>query len=120
MRPGPTFPFLLMAALAVAAPPGGSAAEGAPELQPRMKGRPLLVSMNRVLDGLWPRFAAAPADEARRVSIRHGLLGLGSHDPRGGAEAPGRPPLRLFARAGFGNSALRDPVSGLDRFTHTP
>ena len=86
----------------------------ADETPPAPKGqRPLLVVMNDVVDRLVPKLLAPPAPEARRLSIRDGLVGVGAYDPRGGAD-PGvkAPPLRLFPRAGAGNSLNADPVTG--------
>ena len=104
----------------LAAPPAALAA-GQPEVERTpMKGRPLLIVMNEAIDRLLPRLLARPTDEPRRLSVRDGLLGLGSYSPPGGAWAPGQPPLRLFAGAGFGNSGSYDPNTGLNEFTHLP
>jgi len=84
-------------------------------------GRPLLIVMNEVVDRLWPRLLAPPPEDARRVSVKNGLLGIGSFDPPGGA---GRgslsPPRDVFPRAGLGNSLNVDPNSGRSYFTHLP
>jgi len=89
----------------------GARAEATP---PAPKGqRPLLVVMNDVVDRLVPKLLAPPAPDARRLSIRDGLVGVGAYDPRGGTD-PGvkGAPLRIFPRAGAGNSLNADPATG--------
>ncbi len=83
--------------------------------------RPLLIVMNEVGDRLWPKLLAPPTEDARRVSVKNGLLGIGSFDPPGGA---GRgfvsPPRDVFPRAGLGNSLNVDPNTGRSYFTGLP
>ena len=60
-------------------------------------------------------------DTASRVSVKDGLIGLGSYDPRGGADlGMHAPPRHLFPRAGAGNSLNVDPNTGRSYFTNTP
>ncbi|MFI5006687.1 MAG: hypothetical protein ACHQKZ_04575 [Solirubrobacterales bacterium] len=83
--------------------------------------RPLLIVMNDLADRLWPKFAAPPAEQARRVSIKRGLVGLGSYDVPGGTDRGfGGPPLNVFPRAGLGNSLGRDPNTGRSYWTNMP
>ena len=83
--------------------------------------RPLLIVMNEVADRLWPKFTAPPAEDARRVSVKHGLVGLGSYDVPGGvSRAFEGPPLHVFPRAGVGNSLGRDLDTGLSYWTNLP
>ena len=83
--------------------------------------RPLLIVMNEVADRLWPKFVAPPAEEARRVSIKKGLIGIGSYDVPGGTDqAFEGPPLHVFPRVGLGNSLGRDPNTGRSYWTNLP
>jgi hypothetical protein len=83
--------------------------------------RPLLIVMNQVVERLWPKLTAPPAEEARRVSVRNGLLGIGSYAPSGGVERGfASPPRDLFPRAGLGNSLNVDPNTGHSYFTNLP
>jgi hypothetical protein len=89
---------------------------------PSPKGsRPLLVVMNDVVDRLFPKLLAPPSPEAHRLSVRNGLVGIGAYDPRGGSD-PGfsGAPLRLFPRAGAGNSLNADPATGRNPWNNTP
>lgn len=83
--------------------------------------RRLLIAMNEVVDRLWPQLLAPPAENARRVSVQNGLLGMGSFDPPGGA---GRgivsPPRGVLPRAGLGNSLNVDRNTGRSTFTNLP
>ncbi len=83
--------------------------------------RPLLVVMNEVVDRLAPKLLGPPAPEARRLSLREGLVGVGAYDPRGWTN-PGykSPPLELFPRAGAGNSLNVDPVTGRNLWNNMP
>jgi hypothetical protein len=92
------------------------------EIPPVEKGsKPLLIVMNEVVDRLLPKFLAPPAPEARRISIRDGLVGVGAYDPRGWTDAGFKsPPLVLFPRAGAGNSLNVDPVTGRNYWNQMP
>lgn len=92
------------------------------ERPPVEKGtKPLLVVMNDVVDRLLPKFLAPPSDEARRLSVRDGLVGVGAYDPRGGTDTGLKtPPLLLFPRAGAGNSLNVDPATGRNSWNHMP
>ena len=87
--------------------------------QPRL---PLLITMNKVIDGLGAKLLAPPSAEGRRVSVRGGLLGVGAYDPRGGATTPGfaSPPLHVFPTVGLGNSLGVDPNTGRSYWTNMP
>jgi hypothetical protein len=73
--------------------------------------------MGEVVERLIPSFLDAPRDESRRVSVKNGLVGLGSWSPPGG-EGYGvkAPPLHLFPRAGMGQSLNVDPITGRSYF----
>ena len=49
--------------------------------------RPILLVANEVIERAMPSLLASPKDTAARVSVKDGLVGLGSYDPRGGATA---------------------------------
>jgi hypothetical protein len=109
---------LVLALAEIGAAPRAAAAGGAGSGDDR---RPLLLVMNEVVDRLWPKLVAPPAEEARRVSVRNGLLGIGSFDPLGGAERGfAAPPRNLFPRAGLGNSLGVDPNTGRSYWTNLP
>ena len=112
----------LVLALGLAVLGGGATAAAAdPGARPAKDGRPLLLVMNEVVEGLWPRLKEPPAAEARRVSVKRGLLGVGSYEPPGGSGRGLRtPPLHLFPRAGLGNSLGVDPNTGRSYWTHLP
>jgi hypothetical protein len=80
--------------------------------------RPLLIVMNEVADRLWPKFTAPPAEDARRISVKRGLVGVGSYDVPGGLGHG--PPLHVFPRVGLGNSLGRDPNTGRSYWTNLP
>ena len=83
--------------------------------------RPLLLVMNDVADRLWPKFTAPPAEDARRVSAKRGLVGVGSYDVPGGmVRGFDGPPLHVFPRAGLGNSLSRDPNTGRSYWNNMP
>lgn len=108
----------IVAALAVA---GLVAASAAPAAATERNRRPLLIVMNDVADRLWPKFAVPPAEDARRVSVKRGLIGVGSYDPPGGVTRGfNGPPLHVFPRAGVGNSLGRDPNTGRSCWTNMP
>ena len=66
-------------------------------------------------------FLKAPADTARRVSVKGGLVGLGAYTPHGGEGfGMNAPPRYLFPQAGAGNSLNVDPMTGHSYFTNTP
>jgi hypothetical protein len=92
------------------------------EMPPFEKGtKPLLIVMNEVVDRLLPRFLAPPSPEARRISIRDGLVGVGAYVPRGWTDAGYEsPPLQLFPKAGAGNSLNVDPITGRNYWNHMP
>jgi hypothetical protein len=110
---------IALALVAVGAAPRGDAGGVA---RTRDDRRPLLIVMNEVVDRLWPKLTAPPADEARRVSVKNGLLGIGAYDPAGSASPRGfaSPPRDLFPRAGLGNSLNVDPNTGHSYFTNLP
>ena len=113
----------IAAAFAVAGLMAASArAVGAePAVATERNRRPLLIVMNDVADRLWPKFAAPPAGDARRVSVKRGLVGVGSYDVPGGVDRGfGGPPLHVFPRAGVGNSLGRDPNTGRSYWTNLP
>lgn len=106
--------FGLMAASA-------GAGDGEAAVAAERNRRPLLIVMNEVADRLWPKFAAPPAEDARRVSIKSGLVGIGSYDVPGGMDRGfGGPPLHVFPRVGLGNSLGRDPNTGRSYWTNLP
>ena len=79
--------------------------------------RAILVVMDEVVERLLPRFVDAPRDESRRVSVKDGLVGLGSYSPRGGeGYGVAGPPIHLFPRAGAGQSLNVDPITGRSYF----
>ena len=111
------------AALIVAGLMAARAAAGVadPAAAKERNRRPLLIVMNEVADRLWPKFTAPPAEEARRVSVQHGLVGIGSYDVPGGVNRGfDGPPLHLFPRAGVGNSLGREPNTGRSYWTNMP
>ena len=113
----------MVAALAVVGLTAVSAAAGGgkPAVAAERNRRPLLIVMNEVADRLWPKFAAPPAESARRVSVKRGLVGVGPYDPHGGADRGFRaPPLHVFPRVGLGNSLGRDPNTGRSYWTNLP
>jgi hypothetical protein len=83
--------------------------------------RPILLVANEVIERAMPRLFASPSDASSRISVKDGLLGLGSYDPRGGADlGMYAPPRHLFPRVGAGNSLNVDPNTGRSYFTNTP
>jgi hypothetical protein len=115
----------LVASLASAAtPPSPSANRGgeATEIpQPAATPRPIRLVANEVIERSWARFLARTADTGQRISVRGGLIGLGSYNPRGGADYGLKaPPRHLFPVAGGGNSLNVDPNTGHSYFTNTP
>jgi hypothetical protein len=83
--------------------------------------RPLLIVMNEVADRLWPKLAAPPAEVPRRVSVKRGLVGIGSYDVPGGVDrGVDGPPLHVLPRVGLGNSLGRDPNTGRSYWTNLP
>ena len=114
----------IVAALAAGGLMAASAASGgAGEAAAATEGnrRPLLIVMNEVADRLWPKFAAPPADAARRVSVKRGFVGVGAYDVYGGADRGFEgPPLHVFPRVGLGNSLGRDPNTGRSYWTNLP
>lgn len=111
---------LMLVALGLLA--GSAAAGDGDDAAAKEKNRrPLLIVMNDLADRLWPKFTAPPAEQARRVSIKRGLVGLGSYDVPGGADRGfGGAPLHVFPRAGLGNSLGRDPNTGRSYWTNMP
>jgi hypothetical protein len=98
-----------------------AASEGDEAAAKEKNRRPLLIVVNDLADRLWPKFTAPPAEQARRVSVKRGLVGLGSYDVSGGADgAFAGPPLHVFPRAGLGNSLGRDPNTGRSYWTNMP
>lgn len=113
----------IVAALAVVGLMAARAAlgDGDPAVATERNRRPLLIVMNDVADRLWPKFAAPPAEDARRVSVKRGLVGVGSYDVPGGVDRGfDGPPLHVFPRVGLGNSLGRDPNTGRSYWTNLP
>jgi hypothetical protein len=111
-------PFVLVAVLLASG--AASARDGETPASQKLTPRPrraVLVVMDEVVERLLPRFVDAPRDESRRVSVKDGLVGLGSYSPRGG-EGYGvkGPPIHLFPRAGAGQSLNVDPITGRSYF----
>lgn len=97
-----------------------AAEEPAPRPNPWVP-RPIRLVANEVIQKAMPSILAAPSDTALRVSVKDGLVGLGSYDPRGGADfGMYAPPHHLFPRVGVGNSLNVDPNTGRSYFTNTP
>ena len=119
---GAAVAWLLAIALSASAEDAGSGGEKAGRSSQLPKGRrPMLIVMNEVVDGLWPKLKAPAAGQARRVSVRNGLLGVGAYDPPGGADAGVKaPPLHVYPRAGAGNSLGVDPITRRSHWTHLP
>jgi hypothetical protein len=70
-----------------------------------------LITMNRVVDKLWPKFMAQ--QQSPRVTVGRGLLGLGSYNPPGYFEPGwGSLPLKLVPTAALGQSLNLNPVTG--------
>jgi hypothetical protein len=112
-----------IAALAVllAAAPSLAHADAPSEADKERNRRPLLIVMNEVVDGLWPKIKAAPAPESRPLSAAKGLVGLGAFAAPGGDDfGVGAPPRLLFPRVGAGNSLGVDPTTGRSYWTHMP
>jgi len=110
-------------ALLLAAVLAGGATSARPAETPSAKkpaprpGRAILVVMDEVVDRLLPKFVDAPRDRSRRVSVKDGLVGLGSYSPRGGeGYGVAGPPIHLFPRAGAGQSLNVDPITGRSYF----
>jgi hypothetical protein len=83
--------------------------------------RSIRLVANEVIEKAFPSFLAAPSDTAQRISVKGGLVGLGSYNPRGGADlGMYAPPRHLFPGAGVGNSLNVDPNTGRSYFTNTP
>jgi len=97
---------------------------GAPvrnEAPPSPSPRPIRLVANEVIERAFPSLLAAPSDTARRISVKDGLVGLGSYNPRGGADfGMYAPPRHLFPGAGVGNSLNVDPNTGRSYFTNLP
>lgn len=92
----------------------------APRPNPWMP-RPIRLVANEVIQRAMPGLLEAPSDTALRVSVKDGLVGLGSYNPRGGADlGMHAPPRHLFPGAGVGNSLNVDPNTGRSYFTNTP
>jgi len=115
-----------LAILAIALSPAAAADEagkddGGPSSRLPKGRRPMLIVMNEVVDGLWPKLKTPASDQARRVSVRGGLLGVGAYDPPGWADGGVKaPPLHLHPRAGAGNSLGVDPITRRSHWTHLP
>jgi len=116
-RPRSHAAFFALSALAVLLVPGVARAEEEPVPTRKRPGRAVLVVMDQVVERLLPRLLDSPRDEARRISVKQGLLGLGAWSPPGG-EGYGvfAPPLHLFPRAGMGQSLNVDPITGRSYF----
>jgi hypothetical protein len=97
-------------ALAFAASAGATTEES--QKPKKVPTAPILTVMNSVVDRLAPKFLSRRG-EGPRVSVAHGVFGLGTYAPRGGADwGVAAPPLQVFPRAGLGTSLNLDPVTG--------
>ncbi len=106
-------------ALAFALP--AVAAHARDEARPSPSPRPIRLVANEVIERAFPSLLAAPSDSARRISVKDGLVGLGSYNPRGGADfGMYAPPRHLFPGAGVGSSLNVDPTTGRSYFTNLP
>jgi hypothetical protein len=118
------FRGLAVVAVLVALAPAARSEERSEDRPASAKPRrqALLVSMNKVIDGLGAKLLAPPSAEGRRVSVKGGLLGVGAYDPRGGTSTPGfvSPPLHVFPTVGLGNSLGVDPNTGRSYWTNMP
>ena len=55
------------------------------------------------------------------MSVKRGLVGVGSYDVPGGVDRGfDGPPLHVFPRVGLGNSLGRDPNTGRSYWTNMP
>ena len=91
------------------------------ETHPAATPRPIRLVANEVIERSWAKLLARTTDIAQRISVRGGLIGLGSYNPRGGADfGKSAPPRHLFPGAGVGNSLSVDPNTGRSFFTNTP
>jgi hypothetical protein len=83
--------------------------------------RPIRLVANEVIERAFPNRLDAPSNTARRISVKGGLVGLGSYNPRGGADfGMYAPPRHLFPGAGVGSSLNVDPNTGRSYFTNLP
>jgi hypothetical protein len=114
-------PLVLAAIVAAGVPASARAADPPAAPKPAPTPRPLRLVARDVIERGWARLRARTLDEAQRISVRGGLVGLGAYEPRGGADAGlAAPPRHLFAGAGAGNSLNVDPTTGRSHFTHLP
>jgi hypothetical protein len=91
------------------------------EPRPAATPRPIRLVANEVIARGLAKLMARTADTAQRISVRGGLIGLGSYTPRGGADYGMKaPPRHLFPAAGVGGSLNVDPNTGRSYFTNTP
>jgi hypothetical protein len=108
--------LVVMLAVGATASTRGDEAPSAKKPAPRPR-RAILVVMDEVVERLLPRFLDTPRDQSRRVSVKDGLVGLGSYSPRGGeGYGVAGPPIHLFPRAGAGQSLNVDPITGRSYF----
>jgi hypothetical protein len=83
--------------------------------------RPIRLVANEVIERAFPNLLDSPSDSARRITVMDGLVGLGSYNPRGGADFGFyAPPRHLFPVVGLGNNLNVDPNTGRSYFTNTP
>jgi len=106
-----------------AVPAGKREPRHEPQQEPRPAAtpRPIRLVANEVIERSWAKLLARTADTAQRISVRGGLIGLGSYSPRGGVDfGKSAPPRHLFPGAGVGTSLSVDPNTGRSYFTNTP
>jgi hypothetical protein len=80
------------------------------------QGHAIIVVMNRVVDGLIPKFLPESGPEGRRFSVKDGFFGIGRFQPPGYPCCEQGPPLLLFPRVGAGMSLNVDPITGHSYF----
>jgi len=118
---GPMVQPAASASAAAAAGQGEAHRQPKEEPRPAPTPRPIRLVANEVIERSWAKLLARTADTAQRISVRGGLVGLGSYNPRGGADfGMSAPPRHLFPGAGVGASLNVDPNTGRSYFTNTP
>ena len=87
-------------------------AEGAGEAADQEPSPPLRVQVEQAVDRWQASVLRPPAARSRKLSIGRGALGLGAYSPIGGQDPGVGPPIRVYPRAGLGNSINVDPYTG--------
>jgi hypothetical protein len=94
--------LVLALTLLALAPAGAQSAEAK---------KPILVTMNQVVDKLLPKILAQ--QQSPRVTLGRGILGIGTFAPAGWWESGSASvPLKLVPTAGVGTSLNINPVTG--------